>query len=196
MASMFVEALRAETSPWLELELRVAQLLEAHYELLVRWNRVVNLTNVVELHDAVRKHYFESLFLGICCPHPPATLADVGSGGGFPGVPLAALWPDSHVTLVESDTRKAAFLRECRDILPNLTVECARAEQLTGRFAAIVSRAVRPVDVLRVARRCAPSVGLIVATRDVLSLKIRNPHLVDLPMGGGVAVWADVPRET
>lgn len=170
--------------------------LEAHYELLLRWNRVVNLTTVTEAEAAARKHYAESLFLGSCCPQPPATAVDIGSGAGFPGVPLAALWPDSEVTLVESDTRKAAFLRECRDLLPNVRVECIRAEHLRGRFDVVVSRAVRPADVVKFATRCAGVLGLILAAGDVRGLKVENPRVAELPGGGGVALWANVPRET
>lgn len=170
--------------------------LEAHYTLLLKWSRVVNLTRVIALEEAVLKHYAESLFLGSICPIRPTTLADLGSGAGFPGVPLAALWPECVVTLVESDTRKAAFLRECRDLLPNLRVACSRGERLAQPFDVVVARAVRPADVIRVARRCSDWVGLLVSEVNLPGLGLREPVVSAVPGGVGVAAWSRVSRET
>lgn len=195
--SEFRDVLRASVSSWLALPESAEVALESHYRLLLKWNRVVNLTKLTRLEDAVQRHYAESLFLGWCCPVRPATLADVGSGAGFPGFLLAALWPDCEVTLVESDTRKAAFLRECRDLLPNLGVFNGRAEDLAGQFEAIVSRAVRPMNVVGIARRRAPLVGLLVAEAEATGLPLENVRSAIVPGGGkGIALWGEVSRGT
>lgn len=191
--SEFLEALRASVSSWLVLPECSEEALERHYRLLLKWNRVVNLTRLTKLEEAVGRHYAESLFLGWCCPVRPATLADVGSGAGFPGFPLAALWPDCDVTLVESDTRKAAFLRECCDLLPNVKVFNGRAESLTGRFQVVVSRAVRPEEVVSFACGRAPRVGLLVAGSETASLPLENLRSYVVPVGGkGIAIWGEV----
>ncbi len=171
--------------------------MERHFALMLKWNRTVNLTSITEMQEAVDRHYAECLFLGVSCPLRPESLADIGSGAGFPGVPLAVLWPQCQVTLVESDTRKAAFLRECRDLVPNLRVECVRSEHLTGEFDAVVGRAVRPADIVRVGRRCSRMVGLLISSSDVKNVKLPDLVVSEVPGGGkGVAVWGTVPRET
>ncbi len=191
----FRQALTAAVSDWLALPDSSASVLEEHYNLLLRWNRVVNLTKLTSLEEAVHRHYAESLFLGSCCPVRPVTLVDIGSGAGFPGIPLAALWPECEVTLIESDARKASFLRECRDFLPNLKVVCCRAENLAGRFEAAVSRAVRPADVVRFAQVRSPLVGLLIAESDAAGLRLENLRSFSVPAGGkGIAAWGEVSR--
>ena len=64
-----------------------AAALEAHYELLLRWNRVLNLTAIENVEQAVERHYCEALCFGEALPLGHATVADVGSGAGFPGFP-------------------------------------------------------------------------------------------------------------
>ena len=125
--------------------------LESHYELLLRWNRKLNLTRIEELEDVVRLHYCESLFLSQCLPPGPLRIVDVGSGGGFPGIPVAVSRPECEVTLVESHQRKAVFLREATRGLTNVTVAAKRAEDLVGSFDWVVSRAVAPAEIFRLA---------------------------------------------
>jgi len=195
--SRFGDELTHAVAPWLDLAPVAANAMENHYELLLKWNRTVNLTRITELKEAVDRHYAECFYLGVASPVRFGSIADIGSGAGFPGIPIAALWPDCSVTLVESDTRKAAFLRECRDLLPNLRVECVRAEHLSGDFGAVVGRAVRPADVVRVGRRCSQMVGLLISPEDIKSVKLVEMQVSVVPGGGkGTAVWGTVPRET
>ena len=86
--------------------------LRAHYELLVHWNRRINLTSVREPREIVERHFGESLFLAARMPKV-GSVVDVGSGAGFPGLPVAVVRRGLKVTLVESVGKKAAFLREC-----------------------------------------------------------------------------------
>jgi 16S rRNA (guanine527-N7)-methyltransferase len=133
--------------------------LEAHYELMLKWNRTINLTSVTEMASAVRKHYAESIFLA---KHlPTGRYADVGSGAGFPGIPAAIVRPDLSVTLVESDQRKAVFLREAAANLANVNVLAARAEGLDSTFDGLVSRAVRPEQVATLVPKLAPQAWML-----------------------------------
>jgi 16S rRNA G527 N7-methylase RsmG len=116
--------------------------LDAHLELLERWNRTINLTAIKSREEAVSKHIGESLFLAAHLPSGPLNVCDLGSGGGFPGIPCAISMPDSRFTLVESDVRKGVFLREASRKLPNIRVVTQRFEGLEGEFDWLISRAV------------------------------------------------------
>ncbi|HWR54189.1 MAG TPA: 16S rRNA (guanine(527)-N(7))-methyltransferase RsmG [Bryobacteraceae bacterium] len=125
-----------------------ARALFAHYSLLLRWNRVLNLTRIEDIEDAVERHYGEALFLADLLPSGALTVADIGSGGGFPGIPLAVRRPECRVTLVESHQRKAVFLREASRELPTVSVLAVRADQLPLEADWVVARAVRWQDVV------------------------------------------------
>ena len=116
--------------------------LEGHLELLDHWNRTINLTAIKSRDEAVSKHIGESLFLAAHLPAGPLSVCDLGSGGGFPGIPAAIARPDCQFTLVESDVRKGVFLREASRKLPNIRVLTQRFETLGGQFDWLISRAV------------------------------------------------------
>src|SRR6185436_15931259 len=99
-----------------------------HYRLLLAWNERLNLTRVTSAREAARIHYVESLFLGAQLPPGNLRVVDVGSGAGFPGIPVGILRPECRVDLVESHQRKAVFLREAIRGLPNVHVLAQRAE--------------------------------------------------------------------
>jgi 16S rRNA (guanine527-N7)-methyltransferase len=164
---------------------RQISLLWAHYGLMMRWNRVLNLTAIRDLTEVVTRHYCESLFLGAQLPPEPVSVLDVGSGAGFPGIPIAVLRPDCLVTLAESHQRKAVFLREAtRDYL-NARVAARRAEEIAEDFDWIVSRAVRWNDVLEVR---GAHVGLLLGAEDAAEAErkargYRWEAPIDLPGG-------------
>jgi 16S rRNA (guanine527-N7)-methyltransferase len=111
--------------------------------LLNHWNRTYNLTAIRDPGQMLVKHLFDSLAIA---PHVPAgRLADLGTGPGLPGIPLAIVRPDLEVALVESNGKKARFLREAvrRLGLANARVLEMRAEAVPepGRFDAITARA-------------------------------------------------------
>jgi 16S rRNA (guanine527-N7)-methyltransferase len=141
-----------------------------HYRLLLSWNERLNLTRVTSAQEAARIHYVECLFLGSQLPPGNLRVVDVGSGAGFPGIPLAILRPECRVDLVESHQRKAVFLREAIRALPNVRVSAQRAEDVSERFDWMVSRAVRPKEVLSL--RMAPNVAILMGTGDVESARI------------------------
>lgn len=110
------------------------QRVRAYAELLLRWNRKIALTSVAEPDHVVRFHFGESLFGMRASGIQNGRLADVGSGAGFPGAPIAMALPAIRATLMESNGKKAAFLEEIRRelALGNLIVHRGRAEELSG----------------------------------------------------------------
>lgn len=158
---MFAETLRARVAGLVELIAAQVEALEAHYDLLVRWNLKMNLTAIRTLGEAVERHYAESLFLGAHLPAGALQVADVGSGAGFPGIPVAVLRPDCMVTLIESHQRKAVFLREASRGLANVRVVAGRAEVVVGRFDRVISRAVSYEDLSFALKKLAASADLL-----------------------------------
>src|ERR1041384_4020535 len=131
---MFRELVAREFAPYHALTSGQLDQLEAHYRLLIRWNPRLNLTRITSVEEAARLHYCESLFAGYLLPRGSLRIADVGSGAGFPGIPIAILRPECSVTLVESHQRKSVFLREASRNLKNVSVITVRAENLQPDF--------------------------------------------------------------
>ena len=145
----FKSLLALEFFPYGALTPQQLTLLEEHYRLLLRWNRKINLTRITSLQDAVWYHYCESLYLASRLPAGSLRIVDIGSGAGFPGIPVAIYRPECAVDLVESHQRKAVFLREAARKLTNVRVLAQRAETVAGSYDWTISRAVRPEDVLK-----------------------------------------------
>jgi 16S rRNA (guanine527-N7)-methyltransferase len=185
-------------------ELDAGQLdaLEAHYRLLVHWNRILNLTSLKDLETVVRRHYGESLFLGARLPREAKAVADVGSGAGFPGIPVAVLRPRFTVTLIESNQRKAVFLREATRAMKNVSILAKRGESVDEKFDWLVSRAVASGRVLGLLPALAPNIALLVTTGDAEKLRgIRHfsweePIPIPWNKASVVLLGAIVPRET
>lgn len=177
---MFREKVAAEFAPYAPLSREQLARLEAHYELLIHWNQKLNLTRIRDVSEAVRLHYCESMFVGHVLPEGPLKVVDVGSGGGFPGIPLAILRPEVTVDLIESHQRKAVFLREVSRELPNVRVVSNRAESCVGNWEWVVARALRPEQVLGF--RLADKAALLMSLRDLQGL--RSPESVrQIPWG-------------
>ena len=158
---MFADVLRERLAGVVELSPGQVEALEAHYQLLLRWNRVLNLTSIKRMEEAVERHYCESLFLGTHLPQGRLRIADIGSGAGFPGFPVAVLRPDCSVTLIESHQRKAVFLREASRSQTNVRVLAQRAEDVDEQFDWAISRAVSYEDLASFLKKLAPSVDLL-----------------------------------
>lgn len=120
--------------------------LSAYLEILLRWNARTNLTAVRTPEEIVKRHFGESLFAAqqVLAAGKPGTLADVGSGAGFPGIPLKLLVPQLQVTLIEAHQKKATFLREVIRALrlDEIVVQEIRAEQVSQTFDVVTVRAV------------------------------------------------------
>ena len=120
-------------------------------EELSRWNRKMNLTRVREGTDLIAKHFLASLAFTAAFPRElPLRLVDIGSGAGFPGIPIKIACPHFHLTLIEASRKKVSFLRHVCTLLNLREIEAvrARAEELApdprygGRFDVAVVRAV------------------------------------------------------
>jgi len=157
----FRELLLRRVSGFCELSAYQIEQLYRHYQLLLKWNQRINLTAITDLAELVDRHYAESLFLGSKLPSVPLRIADVGSGAGFPGIPVAVLRPDCLVTLIESDQRKAVFLKEASRSVGDFTVVAKRAEGLPNRFDWVLSRAVAPQKIAQDVARLAPKWGIL-----------------------------------
>ena len=126
----------------------------AYYELLVDWNTRMNLTAITEPEEVVKKHFYDSL-AALPYLQDGAKVADVGTGAGFPAIPLLIMNPKLKITLVDSLQKRITFLEEVLKML-DLQAECvhARAEDFgrdpryRGQFDATVSRAVASLPVL------------------------------------------------
>jgi len=120
--------------------------LSQHLVVLEKWNRVHNLTAIRDINEMVGKHVLDSLAVLPWLKAdaiPSMTVADVGTGAGFPGIPLAIACPDWQVTLMDSNHKKAGFLKHIIHIgdLRNVTVIAGRVEQQTQNYDAVISRA-------------------------------------------------------
>jgi 16S rRNA (guanine527-N7)-methyltransferase len=118
----------------------------AYLALLAKWNKVYALTALRDQDKAVSHHLLDSLaILPFVDALAPANVLDVGSGGGQPGIPLAIARPGLAVTLLDSNSKKVAFLKQAAMELPlpGLEAQCLRVEawQPEQKFAAITSRA-------------------------------------------------------
>lgn len=116
----------------------------SYLELLLKWNARLNLTAIREPEKIVQRHFVECIFAARHLPVGIRMLLDFGSGGGFPGIPIALCHPEIHVTLGESQSKKSAFLREAiRTLqLENAGVYNGRVEALSRTFDAVILRAV------------------------------------------------------
>ncbi len=131
--------------------------LRAYERELLSWNRKHNLTAIHRPEEIRTKHFLDSLSCALAFQgSPPRRLADVGSGAGFPGIPLKILYPDIRLTLIESVGKKAAFCEHIVEALhlPDVEVIKGRAEEI-GRQSAhresydwVVARAVAVFPVL------------------------------------------------
>jgi 16S rRNA (guanine527-N7)-methyltransferase len=115
----------------------------SYLSLLVRWNGRTSLTAIRDEEEIISRHFLESIACAAAVPEGVRTLLDFGSGAGFPGIPIALCRPEISVTLAESQSKKASFLREViRTIGVNAAVHGHRAENLTAGFDCVVLRAV------------------------------------------------------
>lgn len=111
------------------------RVMRAHYDLLLRWNRRVNLTAVRDPRAIIERHFLESAYLVKALQLSRGLFYDVGSGAGFPGLPVKALCRDLKLVMVESNLKKAAFLKE---VIREARLDGARVE--SGRVESLIER--------------------------------------------------------
>lgn len=158
-------------------------MLMRHFELLGKWKAKTNLTAIREPEEMVRRHFGESLALAQeLSDLDHETVADLGSGAGFPGVPIAVMLPRAKVVLIESQNKKATFLKEVvRSLgLPNVSVLNQRAEEVSAKFEVVSLRAVeRFTQALMVASlmlRAGGSIAVLVSAQQAVEVKAVLAH--------------------
>jgi len=138
---------------------------EIYYRELVDWNEKMNLTGITEKEQVYIKHFYDSISLSFFYPLADVrSLADIGSGAGFPSIPLKIVFPHLRVTIVDSLQKRIGFLRHLTEQLGVADVECVhgRAEDIAriaahrDRYDVVTARAVARLNVL--AEFCLPFV--------------------------------------
>lgn len=186
----------------------VLESLYIYYEMLYETSKVMNLTTIVELEEAYIKHFYDSLLLSkVVNLNQNITLADVGTGAGFPGLVLKIVYPNLNVTLIEPIAKRCKFLQSVIDRL-NLTgivVLNERAENaiktMRESFDIVTARAVAALNIL--SEICVPFVktdGLFIALKGAsyqeeislsaqaigkLKVKLIKKELLELPLNLG-----------
>ena len=138
-----------------EVDAALAERLDIYARLLVEWNEKMNLTAIIHPTDIVIKHFADSLSAAPLLPKEGFSLIDVGTGAGFPGVPLAMLRPDCKLTLLDSLNKRLVFLETvCKEVGMSATFLHLRAEdggrkaELREQFDVSTARAVGALPLL------------------------------------------------
>lgn len=154
--------LLAPFTPAPELDDALLESVQIHLDLLIRWNQHMNLTALRSPEEMVLRHFGESLYAAhqLFPRDSRLNVFDLGSGAGFPGLPMKYWAPQLQLTLIEGHGKKATFLREVgRSLhLPDFTVLNVRAESVTQRSSLVTMRAVEKFDqsLLAAAKLLAP----------------------------------------
>jgi 16S rRNA (guanine527-N7)-methyltransferase len=157
--------------------------LQLYLDLLLRWNARMNLTAVRDPEQIVTRHFGESLFAADTLKKhvkDAHALADLGSGAGFPGIPIKLLLPQIELTLIESQSKKATFLRELvRTLkLEDVQIFNGRAEQWNSTAGIVTLRAVERFErALPVASRLVAESGFLCLLIGADQLRTAQQHL-------------------
>ncbi len=181
---------------------------QSYYEELVSWNQRMNLTAIVEYREVQVKHFLDSLTTVSVLPREVTArgrIIDIGSGGGFPGLPIKVAFPGTRLTLLDSVGKKTAFLAHLVDVLGLEKVEVCtgRAEdaalrpQLREGFDVVTSRGVAPMRVLMELTLPYCRVGGLVVTmkKGELEREVEDSlHAIDV-LGGALREISNVEVE-
>lgn len=134
---------------------------EKYFELLIEWNEKINLTAITERDDVYLKHFYDSLTLTKIQDFSNQSLLDVGSGAGFPSIPLKIIFPDLKVTIIDALNKRINFLKLLTEALDlDVTLIHGRAEDQKEKenYDLVTARAVANLNVL--SELCLPFVNM------------------------------------
>jgi len=151
------------------IELNDKQLVQfdIYYNMLIEWNEKINLTAITELDEVIKKHFLDSISIGrILKQNKKVSILDIGTGAGFPGIPIKIAFPEVEVTLIDSLNKRVNFLNE---VIKELSLEgiiaihgraedFAKKDLLREKFDLCVSRAVANLSSL--SEFCLPYVKI------------------------------------
>ncbi|GLB47258.1 ribosomal RNA small subunit methyltransferase G [Philodulcilactobacillus myokoensis] len=173
-----------------------------YYQMLVETNKHLNLTTITEENDVYLKHFYDSItpaFYVKSLQDEPLSICDVGSGAGFPSLPLKILFPKLHVVIIDSLNKRIKFLEDLvSDLhLSNVTLKHARAEEFGGKrskyresFDIVTARAVARMSVL--SELCLPLVkigGRMVALKSMKTdEELKNGQTAIQRLGGQITL--------
>ncbi len=190
MESATLRELLSPFIPAAELDDALVVSVQIHLDLLLRWNQHVNLTALRSPSEMLTRHFGESLFAArqLFPRDSQADVFDLGSGAGFPGLPMKYWAPRLHLTLIESHGKKATFLREVGRALQltGFSVLHARAESISQRASLVTMRAVENFNqsLVSAARLVAPGGRLAL----LIGASQQEQALSLLPAGESTAV--------
>lgn len=170
-------------------DMHTLKLFEKYHDLLTEWNKKMNLTSITSKEDIYLKHFADSLALFRNTDLSGKSVIDVGSGAGFPGIPLAIMCRDCNMVLLDSLHKRTFFLEEVKKVLglSNVTVIHGRAEDLARdikyreKFDVAVSRAVAALSVL--SEYCLPFVDV-----GGMFISYKGGNVSEETMEAGVAI--------
>lgn len=143
-----------------------------YFQLLIEWNEKINLTSIVEKEQVYLKHFYDSLTITKICNLDNQKLCDIGTGAGFPGIPLKIVFPNLKVTLVDSLKKRCTFLNEVIEKLnlEDIEVVNERAEVFSienvEKYDIVTARAVAPLSQLLEIAICAVKInGIFIAMK-------------------------------
>ena len=165
----------------------------ALYDLYLDWNSKINVISRKDIENLYEHHVLHSLGIAKVIRFRPGTqIMDLGTGGGFPGIPLAILFPEVQFHLVDSIGKKVRVASEIANSigLKNVTFRHARAEEEKGKFAFVVSRAVMPLtDLLKIIRKNISSKQQNALPNGLICLKGGELGNETMPVKNKTTLW-------